>query len=327
MKFLIGVGIWLGISAVVGAIVFFSIFYKMIFVSDITERKVRKEKDFTILLDGVTIEEIAHDQPPLEPDWNADGGDVPGAREILLTPDNRLEDGRRVMDGDPRREVLQLDGYGDRPARIFIDQDIYVRSDDRLGEKIADFQGGPFDRPRYVGGINGDWFLLVADLKDRPQESGDTGTRLWQVDHASLAMQVIDKQPYYTFERPPKTFTPDGFSGVILAIYHGDVSYGYGGDSSRPASTVLRAYTPQYPMGVNLVRFAFKAGTVVEVDWQENALLVTGDPSRPRAANKPRLPPRIWKLSLPADFGGESLSSQASAISPDSKVIASAVNN
>ncbi|MBB3059943.1 hypothetical protein [Microbulbifer rhizosphaerae] len=252
-------------------------------------------KDYVVLLDGVTIEEVEHNHPSLEREWEPGAGDIAAARRVLLTPDNALEEGERVFDKDPNRQVLQLDATGELPVKIFIGQIIYARDGDNLGDKLVEFEDAPFDGPGYIGGINSEWFLLSAALK----EFQHVETRLWQVNHSTLQMEMIEENPYYTFERPPRTFSPEGFPGVIVAIYQGDVSYGFGGDSSRPAHTVLRVYTPQFPDGVNLARFAFKAGIVVDVDWWEGALLVTGDPSRPVAADKPRLPPRIWKVRLP----------------------------
>lgn len=295
MKILVWAGIGFGAVAALGVLFFIAVFLVMVFAPQIAELKVLTKRNFTVLLDGVTVEELPHQLPPLEPDWHPDGGDVPAARGILLTPENALEEGERVFDKDPNRSVLQLDGAGDLPTKIFIGLDIYGRAGDQLGAQIAEFTDAPFNGVGYVGGINEQWFLVGAALK----EFAYVETRLWQVRHDTLDLALIDEDPYFTFARPPKTFRPEGFEGVIVAIYHGNVSYGSGGHSSAPAYTILRAYTPEHPEGVNLVRFAFKAGTVVKVDWQDGALLVTGDPSRPVASKKSRLPPRIWKVSLP----------------------------
>lgn len=295
MKALLWIGIPIAVVMAASVCFFAFVFFQMIFVSQITEIKVRTKKDFVVLLDGVTVEEVQHNLPPLVREWWPGAGDVPAARQIVLTPENALQEGERVFDKDPNRVVLQLDANSDLPTRVFIGTEIYARDVDKLGGKVAAFEDAPFDGVRYVGGINNRWFLVEADLK----EFAHVETRLWQVDRSTLELRLIEEDPYFTFERPPKTFAPEGFSGIVVAIYRGNVSYGYGGHASRPASTLLRAYTPQYPDGVDLASFAFKAGTVVKVDWQDGALLVTGDPSRPPAAGKPPLPPRIWQLRLP----------------------------
>lgn len=295
MKILFWIGIVFAATAVICVVFFVIAFFNMAFVAQITEWKVLREKDYVVLLDGVTVEEVEHNLPSREHEWKPDAGDIAAARRVLLAPDNALEEGQGVFDKEPNREVLQLDATGELPTKIFIDQTLYTRDGDNLGGELAEFKDAPFERPRYIGGINSEWFLLAAALK----EFQHVETRLWQVNHSTLQMEMIEENPYYTFERPPRTFSPEGFPGVIVAIYQGNVSYGFGGHSSRPAHTVLRAYTPRFPGGVNLARFAFRAGTVVDVEWREGALLVTGDPSRPAAAEKVRLPPRIWKVRLP----------------------------
>lgn len=55
-----------------------------------------------------------------------------------------------------------------------------------------------------------------------------------------------------------------------MIYYTGSFDFAFGGDSSRPKFSVLRIYNQQYPEGRDIVRFSFKAGTVVDVRKTEH---------------------------------------------------------
>jgi hypothetical protein len=119
------------------------------------------------------------------------------------------------------------------------------------------------------------------------------------VEKSTLEKKKIAEDTYFTFVRPPVVFRPKGFGGLVLVYYTGSVNYGFGGDSSRPEFSFIRIYNETYKEGLDVAKFGFKAGTIVHVEWRDNALIATGDPNRPAAAQKEPRPARIWRIELP----------------------------
>ncbi|MFV8783649.1 hypothetical protein ACNKU7_14620 [Microbulbifer sp. SA54] len=299
MEILKWIGIGFGICGAAMFLFFVFVFLRMIFDPQITELTALRDKAMRPLLPGVAVTEIPHQRPPLEREHNPGAGSVPDAEEWLLTPEGQLQQGERVFDHDPRRPVQVLAGAGAEVDKILYDGRIFVRDGYKPGQELADFSSGPFTGFRHVGGINSEWFLIAGDRVERPYGN----TALWQVSHRDYRYTLLEKNLYFTHDRPPKTFTPAGFDGVLVAIYVDHLSYGFGGLSSAPRYSVLRAYTPRNPDGINLLRLSLKAGTIVDVEWRDGALLVTADPSRPRSPRR-SLPPRLWSVTLPDSQAG-----------------------
>ncbi|WP_078085907.1 hypothetical protein [Microbulbifer mangrovi] len=286
-----------GFAIVVAAVfcLFVYVFIRMAFVAQFTELGLLRDRVLRVLLPGVEIKEVSHQLSPLEWEHESGPGAVPKATSLLLTPDGQLQSEETRFDGDPRRYVDELSGADSLAPWILFESRIYQRNGDTLGQEIADLSEAPFTGFGYVAGLNDEWFLVAGDVRgDKNRNS-----RLWQVSKKNFDVVLLEKNPYFTFSRPPKTFTPEGFDGVLVAVYRGVVSYGFGGDCSRPRYSILRAYTSTYPLGIDLARFSFRAGTIVDVAWQDGALVVTGDPSRPAAAGRDRIPPRVWRVGLP----------------------------
>ncbi|WP_299592459.1 hypothetical protein [uncultured Microbulbifer sp.] len=287
------IGIGFGISCAVVFVFFAFVFIRMIFAPQFAELTVLTDKTLLILRPGVHVSEVPHQLPPLEWQHSHTAGDVPAAEIELLTSEGKLEKAGGIFDSDAGRGVQALAQSPGVDSKVFFDRKIFARNDDELGPLVADFSDGPFSGFNYIGGVNEDWFLIAANPIERPYGKN----QLWQVSHKDSRHILLVKNLYFTHHRPPKTFAPEGFDGVLVAIYADDVSYGSGGFSSAPRYSILRAYTTSFPDGVDLVRFSLRAGTIVGVEWREEALVVTTDPSRPTSVDR-RLPPRIWSVAL-----------------------------
>ncbi|MES2823547.1 MAG: hypothetical protein V4732_08095 [Pseudomonadota bacterium] len=290
---------WLLLAIPIGLIVSFVVWIilNMIFVAQITDIKVFFSKEITILIPGIAVKELEHGNKPLPATGynQTDSGAMPSAKTMLLTPDGQLVEGQRVYDDDPNVEVDYLEANGVNLPKIFLKNDIYAVDGDRLGRKLGEFSNPAFKVFRYAGALNEKYFLVVADAETATY----VDDVLWQVRHEDFEKTIIESDPYYTFERVPKVFKPGGFDGTLLVIYSGDLSYGFGGDSSRPKFSILRAYTGKHPDGIDLVRLGFKAGTIVDIEWRDGSLILVCDPSRPSSTNKQRLPSRQWQVHLP----------------------------
>lgn len=295
-----------GIFFLLGVAFFLSVFGQMIFVAEITDRKAKKDKDCHLLLEGVRVTELEHKMPPLDYEFRPGTGAMPPAAKALLSPENKIAEGQRFFDSDPSQPVLWLKTAGSLADKIFLKNDVYgVDEDDavaegdsinekQLGVKIASFDNPPLGVLRHIGALNHQYFLLIGDHHDSPYADA----KLWLVDHTTYKQILLSEDPYYSFSRPPKIFKPEGLDGEVLVYYVGSLDWGFGGNSSRPQYSVVRLFSDAYPQGIDLVKFAFKAGTIVEVEFRDKALILTGDPTVP--LTKDRLPPRLWQVDLPA---------------------------
>lgn len=289
---------WIDIVYAIGCVVFFAFFAsvagRMIFVARFAELSLIPNRTLRVLWEGLRVSEISHQLPPLERDYQPGAGDVPATEEVQLTPDGKLEEEQHYFDGDPRRSVQVLSAIDGVVSKVLFDRKVFARNGDELGPQLADLSDGPFAGFRYVGNLNNDWFLVAGHPAGKTY--GDAA--LWQVSHEDYSAILLQENVYYTFHRPPKIFTPEGFPGVLLAVYVDDVSYGFGGNCSEPRYSILRVYTENFPAGIDLVQFSLKAGVIVAVEWRDGELLVTANPSRP-TGNEGKRPPRIWSVALP----------------------------
>lgn len=280
----------LGAITLLGVIVFIAIFGRMIFIDKFAEASTRRMKDLVIEDPAFQVIELKHSLPPGPYEYKPSSGDVPAARDILLTPEKDLEEGQRVFDSDPSRTVLLLESSNDQPDKVFDGNNVFANDNQHLGNQLHSFDEPPLQTLRYVGGINSEWFLLAGDAEANPYAN----SKLWQVSHATYARKLLTEDPYFPFNRPPRVFLPEGFMGVVLVYYTGSVDFGFGGDSSRPKYSVIRLYTEDYPSGHDVARFSFRAGTIIDVKYVDDFLILYGDPSRP--SSKKRLPPRLWRI-------------------------------
>lgn len=288
---MIEIVLWIfGIAFLLGTAFFVYVFGGMIFVDKLAEISVRWMKDFVLEDSSFGVVEQELDLPPIPYEFEPGSGDVSAAREILLTPENGLVEGERAYDSDPNRTVYLLESSDGNPDKVFHRNDVYAVGGERLGGLIYSFVGPSLQTLRYVGGLNQKWFLLEGD----PEGSQFSDSKLWQVSHSDYSRKLLSDDPYFTFSRPPRIFRPAGFPGYVLVYYVDSVDYGFGGDCSRPKYSVVRLYSEQYSYGHDVVRFSFRAGTIVDVKYQGGALTLYGDPSRPGSSE--RRPPRVWKL-------------------------------
>jgi hypothetical protein len=290
---------WLLLAIPIGIVVSFIaiVLIKMVFIAEISDMKVYFSEEMTNLNAGVSVKELAHggEAAPYNPFEPQDSGAMPSTKRVLLTPDGKLLEVKRYLSEDPNIEVESLTTHSTIPQIIFKDNDIYAVDDDRLGAKIGEFSNPAFRYIGYAGALNEKYFLVHAVAVTEQYNR----SKMWQVRYDNFEKTLIEQDPYYAFVRVPKVFKPNGFDGTLLAVYSGSVDYGYGGDSSRPKYSVLRAYTSKHPDGIELLRLGLKAGTLVDVEWSGGDLILICDPSRPSNANKKSLPLRRWQVHLP----------------------------
>lgn len=277
-------------------VVFAYFFLRMAFIDKFSILSTRFSKDIAWQAPEVEIQEQTHNLPPLPYEYRPDSGDAPSARTMLLTPSGTLEEGTRVYDSDPNREVNLLEHQDGVPAWVLTGNEVFATQDNRLGEAIHQFSDPALGTLRYVGQLNPHWFLLSGD----PEGSQGVDDKLWQVSRQDFSRQLLTEDPYFTFARPPRVFYPLGFAGTVLVYYVDSVHFGFGGDSSRPKYSVVRVYTDAAPEGRDLAKLSFRAGTVVNVQYQDETLLLHADPTPP-GRETPRAR-RVWALTT--DAGG-----------------------
>jgi hypothetical protein len=288
----------IGVIGGIGVLFFLSIFLRMAFIGKISEYKLIFAMAREPLSEGIIISEISRNERP----WpnqnsyrNLDTGDVQPAVEMVLLNDGRLSSERRVFDKDPGKEVQVIKDTNQKPQYIFTNNQVYHAKEGNCGKLFGSFSNPELSIVRHVSHLNHRYFLMIGD----PTTYKYAYSYIWQVDKNNLEKHKIAEDPYFTFVRPPMIFRPEGFGGLVLVYYIGSVNYGFGGDSSRPEFSYIRIYNDKFEQGLDIAKFGFKAGTIVNVEWENNALIATGDPSRPAAAYQEPRPARVWRIEIP----------------------------
>lgn len=273
------------------------VFFNMIFISQITSIKKNFDVAFEVKLEGIKIEETSDNENVIEYELKPEAGDIEGSKVIVLTSEGLVEDSRRFFDADPGREVEIVVRENNLKSLVFNKNDVYEVGEGKLKNKIGSYSDPKLSFVRHVMPINENIMLVSGDRADARYAD----PWLWQVDLRTFKKIVLTKDPYYSHDRPPKAFVNKHISEKIVIYYTGDYSFGFGGYSSRPKKSVVRIYNRQFPEGKDIASFAFKAGTIVNVEWNEKNIVLTGDPSKPGGSIKNRVPARKWEITFIQD--------------------------
>lgn len=265
----------------------------MVFISNITEFKLKFSPAKYSLKKGVVIAEISNNEEPRSV-TEVTTGDLPAARQMLLHEDKSITEGVRVYDADPAQEVLVIMDQMPGKSLVFKHNEVFVFDEFKLGSLVGKYSNPELEIIRHVAPINEQYILVEGD----PATSQYSDSKLWQLNKNTFTKNIVSEDVYYSFVRPPMVFKPNGFNGTVVVYYTGSVDYAFGGDSSRPEWSVLRIYTEDYPDGIDIAKFGFKAGTIIDVQWNDEALIVTGDPSLPGMARQPARAVRVWEVKF-----------------------------
>jgi len=283
-----------GIPVVLVFIYLFYVFFNMAFISQITNLKKSFDSEFESNVVGIDIVEVSDNENLLEFEFEPNTGDINGSRVMTLMPEGMVEDSRRFFDDDPGRELEVVARGNNLKSLLFKDNDVYEVRDKQLANKVGSFTNPELGFVRHVLPISETIMLVQADRAD----SKYVDTWLWQVDLSTFDKFTLTKDPYFSDDRPPKIFVNERAGEKIVVYYVGDYSFGFGGHSSRPKKSIIRIYNKQFPKGKDLASFAFKAGTIVHVEWGETGVILTGDPSKLTGSKKDRVPVRKWKTTF-----------------------------
>jgi len=287
--------LWIvGIIIVLSVIPILFVIFNMVFISQITQFKVKASTEYKPLIKGVSVEEVANQTPPTSED-TPDAGDHEAGRKMLLGEDGAIAEGYRVYDDDPEKEVIVAFNDAREESLIFTGNDVFEYVDGRIENKYGSFPSPEFSYIDLVLPVNRKYMLIHGAMESSPYPSE---RELWQVEYDGLNKTLLSTKPYYAFSRPPKVFVYDEFDEQAVVYYTESYDFAFGGDSSRPRYSVLRIYNSNYPAGLDIIKFGFKAGTVLDVKKVENGYLVTTDPSLPSMADKPRVSARKWKVDI-----------------------------
>lgn len=284
----------LGVPVLISIGYFIIVIFSMLFVGQITDLNKSFSSEYEKLVEKIDVIEISNNEKALPYEYKPGTGDLPGSKEMVLLSGGKIEDTRRVFDNDPGKEVDVLIRTKELQSLVFKGNDVYQFDAFKLGKKIGSYFNPELKFVRHILPVNKSFVLVNGDRVGATYAD----PYLWQVNTITFDKIILAKDPYYSFERPPKVFMPHNFDGVVIVYYTGEYSYGFGGDSSRPKFSVVRVYTDEYPKGKDLVKFDFKAGTIVDVKWEDSSLILSGDPSKPGGEDKNRKPARVWKIKF-----------------------------
>jgi len=266
--------------------------------------ELNSDNEYEPLAPNIEIDEISENENPLPENIlnpESDTGDVSAAERMLILDDGLTIRDKNKFEFDPDNEVTVLKRNQNLNSFIFKDHKVFKFDDYKIGNKVGELSDPPLGLIRSVLPINENRILIAADLAD----SRYPDTHLWQVSTDTFEQKEIAKDIYFIHKRPSKVFMSDPNNDptknqeIIVIYYTGEERFfSYGGGETKPKHSVVRVYNNQYPEGQDLVEFNYKAGTILDVKWQNGSLILFGDPSPPRsAASKPRLPARVWKLT------------------------------
>jgi len=270
------------------------LFSNFIFRSQITQLEVNFSSEFIALMEGVKVIEKNYDVLPSDAEI-PDTGDLESAREMLLYEDDSIKEGRRVFDNDPGKEVLVSFNKSRNESRVYLANNVFQYRNGHKGVLLGTFPPPIFSYIDFVLPINEKTMLVHGAMQDSPYPSE---RELWQVEYDGLIKTQLSHDPYYLDARPPKVFNFESDNEQVVVYYVGSYDYAFGGDSSRPKYSMMRVYNSLYPKGIDLIKFGFKAGTIIDVVKVDGGYLVTGDPSLPAMAGKARASLRQWKVVM-----------------------------
>ena len=285
--------IWIAAVVVLLVLIPFVVaFVNLAFISQITQVKLKRSPEYILLDKRISVIEVHSDIPPSSKEI-PDTGDVEAGREMLLHEDGLIEEGSRVFDDDRRKQVIVAFNEFRQESHVFLKNDVFQYTGERLGDKVGSFESPGFTFVDYVLPVNEYYFIAHGAMKD---SSYPEQRSLWQVKYNGLSKLRLSDDPYYAFGRPPKIFV---FADERVVVYYtGSYDFAYGGDASRPQFSVLRVYNPDHPDGYDMIKIGFKAGVVLDVRKQGDSYLLITDPSFPAMARKPRVAPRKWIINL-----------------------------
>ena len=285
--------IFAGIGVLGLAFIFYMI-VSFMSIGKVSEVKVKLESKNRIFVTGVSLEEVERIEPPLEYEYLPKAGNLPISQDILTNEDLSFVFGSASFDNDVERQYLYLESPDYSFA--FKEDVLYSVVSDKLGEKDKRWSDLGIKMVRHAAYIHSELMLVFGDnasLEYFP-------TNIYLINPYTFDNKIIASDPYYSFARPPKVIQLDNFNGIVLIYYIGSYSYAYGGDSSRPKKSIVRVFNEQYVTGIDVVEMSFASGTIVDVYFENNSLILTGDPSRPSQSGQERLSPRFWKVDLTA---------------------------
>ncbi len=286
------IGIIISIFLILAVIMIISIMKPLINISEISRDKVKSMAEYELLADGIHIEEICNELDILTSKFRPTENKERAGVKLLQGQDGKLE--KFEPFNDPSKEIDALISNHFDYNIAFKNSEVYQITQNKMSALIHKFDNPDFEPFRYFAIINNDFFLMSADLKGVEYAK----PILWQLDKTTFEILKITEEPYHTFERPPLILNPNGYTGTIVVYYKGDISFGYGGDSSRPEQSVIRIYDQHHPKGKDIIQMSFAVGTIVNIEMDKKDFLVHTDPSLPSSAGKSRVPPRTWQISI-----------------------------
>ncbi|MDO6761492.1 hypothetical protein Q4566_14870 [Tamlana sp. 2_MG-2023] len=283
----------IGILVLLVVFPFVILLIKMIFIDKLSIAKVRLSNDILDHNPNIQIEELSNTDAQIITEFMPSDGDLPVAKEFLMTPEGELRDELHVFD-DENRTVLVFKLKDTDTTLVFLDNTIHLQQDHKLGELIHTFKNPVMKSIWFVNYVNTDTILMIAN----PDTQKHVDTKLYQVNLKTFEKTLLSKNPYYCSNRPPKLLKPEGLDGSIAIYYSGTVSFGFGGHSSRPEISTVRIYNKQYLQGHDIASFTYKAGTITHAKIEGDKLILTGDPSRPITCDNYEKPARFWQITF-----------------------------
>ena len=338
---LMGLGIFVAIVAAGGLLFVGWILYSFLFVGHIAERKINRLDDFMPLAQGVSIEEVPYHGP--QPQRHYGRAEDPDAG-WLIQEDSTVTPAQTYSSTESGQPAYRLPlppginrrAYDSRQAELWqpIEERLkaldnppqYARSTEALllaSGKVFHEQAGKAGQAvgtlvdeetgetistgiQYAAWANDRYFVMAG------YQHTDKGTEtpLWQGERDTFRAHKVDPDTFYLHAKLPDMYDFAEINSRIMVYFNDSLSWGFGGDVTKPKFSILRIYNATWPEGKDIAKFSFSAGMVRDIRLAEGSeagdatirLQVLTDPARPSGAeDKKERPARQWRVTLPTD--------------------------
>lgn len=259
---------------------------QLIFISTISKTKVKLMKPVSFLENGYRAIRSTQMDVSTSPSIMATDDPNPHYGPAILTQDGLIKDYKVDADFSFDRPVYILNSNEKQFSRIFLNNQIYAIDDNRVGELIHVFRDIDISRISYALPLTNDSFLLAT------VSSGGKHS-LWQISHHDFTHKLLTDNLSYSIKQP-KIFKSEPLQQIILVYYSGDVTFAYGGDTSRPKYSTIRLFDNAHPSGIDIARLSLNAGVVVDIEVDKHAIIAYCDPNLPNS--KSPLPWNVWRI-------------------------------
>lgn len=294
---------FLGLCAL-GIAGFVAMFSSMIFISPISDGKLRTLSSTKTLTNDVAIKEVIENSWATETwrDYRHTRIRPYGEGEGRVDPHGIVWPEFSYDQSIETKHARILDAQGNGQPLILVSNKIYTleinvdKTTKPIG-KLGKLQGeldnkiGHIDFAEYINEK-----ILVATIYRADIQYAKV--ELIQIDLNNYSYITLTEEPTFTSDFPPITASINDGETQLLVYFDDVLSWGFGGSVHRPKYQFVRLFNSANPMGLDIAKISLKDGVIFRV-WEDKGIIYyLTDPNMP--SSKTQKPSRLWTLTLNA---------------------------